>query len=123
MVWVAAPDRVHVEYQGTGVIPIRRRVSSVNGRRISAYEHNPIKNLLDPSGLIGVADLAIMGRGEAAGRPVCIVEALPRPQTIRPPFDGLAPGPTGTSCTSTTNVVCCCAPRLNSPAIPSPSPR
>ncbi len=94
-VWVAPPDRVHVEYEGNGVVPIQRRVSSVNGRRVSVSERNPIEHLLDPSDVIAALDdLAVIGRGDVAGRPVRLVTAGPRPRRAaeRRPLPGLAPG-------------------------------
>jgi hypothetical protein len=94
-VWVAPPDRVHVEYEGNGVVPIQRRVSSVNGRRVSVSERNPIEHLLDPSEVVaGLDDLAVVGRGDVAGRPVRLVSAGPRSRRVaeRRPLPGLAPG-------------------------------
>jgi hypothetical protein len=94
-VWVARPDRTHVEYEGRGIVPLQKRVSSVNGRPVSVPEPTPIDHLLDPSDIVAaLVDLAVVGRGEVAGRPVRLVTADPRPLRFgeRGPFRGLAPG-------------------------------
>ena len=93
-VWMAAPDRVHVEPEGDGVVPVRRRVASVNGRQVVVAQQNPLEHFLDPAGLIAVTDLDIKGRGEVAGRQVVVVEArLREPESPGPPArHGLSPG-------------------------------
>jgi hypothetical protein len=77
-VWVAPPDRVRVDYEGDSVVPVRRRVSSVNGAPAVVTTENPMRHLLDPSALPGLLDLRLTGRDEMGGRPVWIVEGRPR---------------------------------------------
>ena len=74
---VAPPDRLDVQYEGkSGVIPIRKVAGSINGRRMSVAQPNPVQHLLDPSGLPDLVELtAIVGGGHVAGRSVRIVSA------------------------------------------------
>lgn len=77
-VWVAPPDKVRVDYEGDSVVPVRRGVSSVNGRPSVVTTENPVRDLLDPSAVPGLLDLRVTGRAEVHGRPVWVVEGRPK---------------------------------------------